>query len=111
MPAYCAQVIARCRRQSGRIWPLDRQAELKDGTRDDIQQPLRIVGEHIDDREPVADPVINHHLSRLTGRRQPVNIRQAGISTHPTHQAIPHPSAPDDRFGYGSTAVLRGTPT
>ena len=33
---------------------LDRQTELKDGMGDGIQQSLRIVGKHIDDREPVA---------------------------------------------------------
>src|SRR6185503_15072500 len=83
MPADCAQgllyVIVQAGRDPGRM---DRQTELKYGMRDDIQQPLRIVGEYIDDRESVVDPVIDHHLSCVMGCRQTANIRQAGVSTY-----------------------------
>src|SRR5262249_25531323 len=98
-------VIVKAGRDPGRM---DRQTELKDGMRDDIQQPLRIVGEYIDDRESVVDPVIDHHLSCVMGCRQPANIRQAGVSTYQLIKRLHALQDPGDRFSYGSTPVLRG---
>src|SRR6185503_6186215 len=60
-------VVIQSGRNPGRF---DRQTELKDTVGNGIQQSLRIIGKHIDDRGPVTSLVIDLDLSRLASGRQ-----------------------------------------
>ena len=69
--------------------------------RDDIQEPLRIVGKHIDHCEPVAYPVIDLDLSRLAAGGQSASPGHPGTSAQQLIERFLTLQHPDDRMHHG----------
>ncbi len=59
-----------------------RQSELEDRVRDHVQQPLAVIGEHVDDREAVGGLIVNLHRGGLPAGRKPASGRKAAASAH-----------------------------
>src|SRR5262249_22521975 len=83
---------------------MDRQPDLKDRVRDDVQQSLTVVGKHIDDRKRVGGFVVNPHLRRLGSLWKRSGRLQPGAT--PDHVIDMFPA-----FQYGGDAVTHRLPS